>query len=168
MKRLLVAASIALFAIVAFAQEETPQPAKPKDSDLVAASKASTRKKAKPKHVITNDDVKKSKGKLTVAEPKKIAGPAVAEVEVTSPKTSAEETALYNKRVAAQERVALAEKKVAELEHELATIEQDYYEENDPAKRDKEITRRFAQTKKQLADARTELGNAREDAEKIK
>lgn len=167
MKRLAAAVSLALVAIVSFAQE-TPQPAPPKDSDLVAASKASTRKKAKPKHVITNDDVKKSKGKLTVAEPKKIAGPAVAEVEVTSPKTSAEEAALYNKRVAAQERVALAEKKVAQLEHELATIEQDYYEENDPAKRDKEITRRFAQTKKQLADARTELGNAREDAEKIK
>ena len=176
MKRIGIAVLFTCVATFAVAQEQTDTTATaatttaapPKDSALVRASKQSTRKTAKPKHVITNADVKKSTGKLLVTTPKSTGAPATAEVNVTSPKKTPDENALYKQRQDAALAVSVAEKKVAELEHELAQIEQDYYEENDPNKRDTTITKRFAQTKKQLADARGELADARDAQGKIK
>ena len=61
--------SLASFAI---AQEETTTAAKeaPKDSALVAAAKKATPRKKSTKKVITNADVRKSKGKLVVLQPR--------------------------------------------------------------------------------------------------
>jgi hypothetical protein len=161
MKRLAIALLIAATASLAAAQE------KPAESPLVKASKASTRKKKKPTHVITNADLHAvPSGKH--ATPKKTPKKAVAEVAaVAEPEKPLNEDQLLLARRAAGEKVASAEKHVSDLEHELARVEQDYYEENDPSRRDQSLAKRFEQTKKQLGDARAELTEARDALGKL-
>ena len=135
----------------------------PPAGDLVDTAKAAkAKRKQSSTKVITNKDVKKSKGKLIALSPSK--KPAVAPNETTS---LADHEANFHARKAAIERVDAAQKKVDGLQKELETIEQQYYEENDPNRRDNIIQQQFAQTKRQLESARSELADARDVVTKL-
>jgi hypothetical protein len=140
------------FSLPATAQEKKQDPL------VEAARKAKANRKTSSSKVLTNKDVKKSKGKLIVLDK-----PAV-ETPAAQPKTSSlvQQDERYRARKEAAEKVALNEKKVASLEKDLEAIEQRYYEENDPNYRDNVIQKRFAQARGQLDDARRELADARD------
>ena len=135
------------------------------DSPLVKAAKATRApKKKSTKKVITNADVKKSGGKVTVLPPDK-KGAATASVQTKGPLTKYEEQ--QRAADAAAKRVALAEATVTRLQSELDRIEQTYYESNDPNYRDTAIKDRFEQTKRQLDDARKNLSDARDVQKRV-
>lgn len=120
---------------------------------LVEVAKASKEKKKKSTtKVITNADVKKSKG--VVGENKAAATPVK-----TAPQKSLMEQheASYRDRLARQEKLAVTTRQVADLQRELVTIEQSYYDENDLDKRDRDIVKRFTEVKSKLDAARKEL-----------
>ena len=132
-------------------------------SDTTALVEASKAAKAKKKtgttttsKVITNADVKKSKGKL-IEKP----GTA-AQVEVKQePGVAEQTTAMRTARIAAEERLAKAEKAVADLEKQVAALEVSYYETNDLDYRDKVITKQFAEAKQKLELAHVTLSGAK-------
>lgn len=126
------------------------------DSPLVRASKTASRKKSTRK-VITNADVKKSRGKLIPTTTK----PAAAAAEA-KPAPLDQQEAQRPTRQQADLLVQAAQKKVQELEKELRRIEQSYYDSNDPMYRDDVIQKSFNQTKRQLDDARKQLADARD------
>jgi len=136
------------------------------DSPLVKAAKANGGpKKPIPKKVITNADVKKSKGKLVELPPAKPEA-TVAAANIKSPLEKQNDD--FHARETADARVTKAEKKVDDLAKELRRIEDAYYAENDPNYRDATIVPRFNQTKNQLEIARKELADARDTANKLK
>lgn len=149
------------FSALVLGQQTTTD--KPSTDDLVKSAKTAkvTRRKSATK-VITNKDVKKSKGKL-IELPK--SDKPVA--KTTGVKTVAEQDVDYRQRREANEHLAAAQKKVDALQKELDAIEQRYYEENDPNYRDNVIQQRFQQTKRQLEDAQRELADARDAAQKL-
>ena len=119
--------------------------------DLVGAAKdAKAKRRKSTSKVITNADVKKSKGKIG---------------STNAPSTPiAQEPTLMEKHTAsraaakiAAERKAASEALVKELEKELARLEQRYYEENDLDRRDTEIVKRFNDVRARLDTARAEL-----------
>ena len=121
---------------------------------LVDVAKASKEKKKKSTtKVITNADIKKSKGVV------KENTSAVAPVEAAAPQTSLAEQqeTSYRDRHAREAVLAVATQRVAALESELIAIEQSYYDENDLDKRDKDIVKRFEDVKAKLDVARKEL-----------
>jgi hypothetical protein len=127
------------------------------ESDLVkAANDAKAKRGATKTKVITNADVKKSKGKVATTT----LAPLPADEAKPAPKLSSDQ--FYRARREATDRVTASEKKVAELDKSLDLIEQSFYAENDPNYRDEVIQKRFEQTKRQLADARKELADARD------
>lgn len=139
MKLLLLA-----FVIAAFQSDTTA---------LVEASKdAKSKRKASTTKVITNADVKKSKGK--VSQKPGSTAPADVKPEPTLLEKQAAERAA---RVIAEARLDTAKKVVAELERELAAIEISYYETNDLDHRDKVLAKRFAAVKAKLDEAEKEL-----------
>ena len=133
-----------------------------KNSALVQASKdnGGARKK-KPRKVITNADVKKSKGKLIVLPPKAVE-PLAAEGQPPAKGTLEQQEENRKARLEAEKRLSDADTRVKDLEKELARIEQSYYNEADPNRRDSQIGPRFNQTKRQLDDARKQLADARD------
>jgi hypothetical protein len=120
--------------------------------DLVATAKAAKEKKKKSTtKVITNADLKKSKGKVAENKPP-------AAIEKTSEKSLADQyESSYRDRLVLDEKRAAAQRKVEDLEHQLAAIEQSYYAENDLDKRDTEIVKKFNDTKTKLEEARKEF-----------
>lgn len=145
------------------------------DSPLVKAAKASGGPKKKThKKVITNADVKTSKGNLVVLPPKNGApasagtGPAQAGAPSDNRGPLEKQADDRRSRSEADLHIAAAQKKVDELQKELRRIEDAYYAENDPNYRDATIEQRFNQTKKQLDDARKELADARDARQKMK
>jgi hypothetical protein len=157
---------LALLFCVAMALSATGQTApetstaRQKESALVKAAKSSGGPKRKStKKVITNNDVKKSKGKLVTLPPKSAPataapGPVKGSLEKQDDQRRAQSVAT--------ERISVAQAKVIDLEKELARLEQAYYEAADPNYRDTTIQTRFNQTKRQLDDARKELAEARD------
>jgi len=134
------------------------------DSPLVKAAKASGGPKKKThKKVITNADVKTSKGNLVVLLPKP--GQAAAPADNRGPLEKQADD--RRARSEADLHIAAAQKKVDELQKELRRIEDAYYAENDPNYRDSTIEQRFNQTRKQLDDARKELADARDTRTKL-
>lgn len=119
--------------------------------DLVTTAKtAKAKKKTSTTKVITNADVKKSKGKVVEnTAPAKPSDPQPT--QTTMERYNADRAA----RAALEQKLAEANANVAALEKSLASIEQQYYEENDLDKRDRELTRRFAEVQAQLEAART-------------
>ena len=119
------------------------------DDTLVDAAKdAKAKRRKSTTKVLTNADVKKSKGKVA-----------------TTPNVSAEavkpEPSMLEKHAAAKaaeqvlaERRAASDALIASLEKELAAIEQQYYNENDLNRRDTEIVKRFNDVKAKLEAAR--------------
>ena len=125
---------------------------------LVDASKdAKAKRKTSTTKVITNADVKKSKGKL-IEKPSTAAPAADPKHEPTEIE---KQNAIRSARVASETRIAAAEKAVANLEREIAAIEASYFETNDLDYRDKVITKRFEETKKKLDEAKKELAAAK-------
>lgn len=120
--------------------------------ELVETAKESkaARRKSTSK-VITNADVKKSKGKIQTTN-----APSTPVVR---------EPTLMEKHVAnrAAEKEAEARKAkyatlIAHLEKELAEIEQSYYSENDLSRRDTVIVKRFTEVKAKLDEAKLAAG----------
>jgi len=125
-----------------------------------AAKDAKAKRKKSTSKVITNEDVKKSKGKIVELSEKDL--PKVdAKKTTTGPTMLEQQDAELKARHEAETRVAKVEKSVADLEQEMVRIEQSYFEENDPNVRDTVITRRFAETKSKLETAKQELEAAR-------
>jgi len=167
----IAAVILCLIAAGAFAQEKTDTTAtapKSNDSPLVRAAKAAGGPKRKPKaKVLTNADVKKSKGKLIILSPKNgsSAAASTAPASKMGPIEKHDEQLRKEKEAAA--RVDAAQKTVTELEKELRSLEDEYYAENDPNYRDNTIAPRFNQTKRQLEEARKALADARDAQGKI-
>ena len=133
--------------------EEAKAPAQ----DLVSAAKDAKGKRKQPStKVLTNADVKKSKGKLIVLSSKEEKPPESAkEVDPLTPLQRHD--ANHRERLLVDEKLRAAQTKVADLEKELLAIEQRYYEENDPDRRDRIIRVKFEETRKALEGARAEL-----------
>jgi hypothetical protein len=118
---------------------------------LVDASKnAKEKRKKSSTKVITNADVKKSKGKLAERPATSTAEPAPEPEQSLTEKHAADR----KKRLELEAAKAVLDKQVADLEAQLAAVEQSYYEENDLNRRDTEIVRRFKDVKNQLEAAR--------------
>jgi hypothetical protein len=131
------------------------------ESPLVRAARQSKASQKIPKKVLTNADVKKSKGKLAVTSPRPL--PVTATKPDPDKRTSLEkQDAQYRARKAAHEKLTANQKRVDGLEKDLAAIEQSYYEERDLNRRDDIIQKRYAQAKRQLEDARKELADTRD------
>ena len=117
--------------------------------DLTNAAKGAKSKRQKStSKVITNADVKKSKGKV-VETPNIPAAPVGKEPTLTE-----QHEAKKAADKAANEIRVKREQLVADLEKELAAIEQQYYEENDLNRRDTEIVKKFNDVKAKLDAAR--------------
>lgn len=117
--------------------------------DLTTAAKGAKSKRQKStSKVITNADVKKSKGKI-VETPNLSPAPAAKEPTLTE-----QHEAKKAAEKAANELRVKREQLVADLENELAAIEQQYYEENDLNRRDTEIVKKFNDVKAKLDAAR--------------
>jgi hypothetical protein len=120
--------------------------------DLTDAAKTAKAKRQKStSKVITNADVKKSKGKIV--ETPNVSSAAPEKEPTLTEKYEAQRAA---EKTAGEQR-AKSEKLVADLEKELAAIEQQYYEENDFDRRDNEITKKFNDMKAKLDAAKSEL-----------
>ena len=121
-------------------------------SDLADAAKgAKSKRKKSSSKVLTNADVKKSKGRIAEtpnlsAEP---AGKQPSMLEQHAAKRAADK--------ATGELRAKQAQLVADLEKELAAIEQQYYQENDPNRRDTEIVKKFNDVKAKLDAARAQI-----------
>jgi hypothetical protein len=136
-------AALALLLIASFANAGT----------LVDAAKtAKAKRKKSTAKVITNSDVKKSKGVL-------IQSSAAAQPLDVEPEESLVEKqeAMRKARIEHAGQLRVLEEAVAKLEKELAAIEQQYYDEHDLDRRDGEIVRRFESTRQKLDAARAEL-----------
>ena len=141
MKPLALALLLALGGVAAASDD-------PKPADVVdVAKEAKAKRKKSTTKVITNADVKKSKGKLvTTNVPNTPIEKQPTIVEQQEAKRAAEKIAA--------ERRAKYEKLVADLEKQLAAIEQAYYDENDLVKRDTEVVKKFNDVKAKLDAAR--------------
>ena len=118
--------------------------------DLTNAAKgAKAKRKKSTSKVITNADVKKSRGKI--AETPNLA-PTVEKQPTLTEKHEAQKAA---DKVANEARVK-QEQLIAQLEKELAALEQQYYEENDLNRRDTVIVRKFNDVKAKLDAARAQ------------
>ena len=124
--------------------------------DLVQAAKDAKSKRKKPAtKVLTNKDVKNSKGTLIVLPEAK--GKAAQEKKAAGPSPLVQHDLNYRARLELQEALAEASEKVAALEKELALAESLYYEENDPDRRDGVIRKQFEETQQKLEEAKAEL-----------
>lgn len=143
----------------------------PSDSPLVRAAKSSKAKKSKKSVVITDADVKKSTGKLSIISSREL--PPAAEQAVAPEKAEAAAApapAAPSKQTAreeAQARYEKAQQEVETLMREVSTAEEDYYNEDDATIRDQVIEARFDRARKRLDAARAELENAREALRKL-
>ena len=121
---------------------------------LVEASKeAKAKKKTSTTKVITNADVKKSKGKLVERPGTK--APEVKPEPTLMEKQAAERTA----RLASEAKRAELQATVAALEKEVAALEASYFATNDLDYRDNVIAKRFAEKKTKLDAAKKELAD---------
>lgn len=152
-------------AVPGVAQETTTSTAEPpKKSVVETAKELKAKRKTSKTKVITNKDVRKSKGKLIV----------ISTPDSKAPKKEAEAKAIpvdqdarYRSRTETKELVTRAEKKVSELERAVGDLEQQYYETNDPTYRDQVIQKRFTQSKRQLDEARQQLADLRDAMQKL-
>ncbi|HEV7240404.1 MAG TPA: hypothetical protein VGQ36_14280 [Thermoanaerobaculia bacterium] len=136
---------LALALLLAFGGAVIADDPKPDVVDVAREAKAK-RKKSTSK-VITNADVKKSKGKIVMTN--------VPDTPIEKSPTLMEQAeARRAAEKIASERRAKYDKLVADLEKELAAIEQAYYDENDLTKRDTEIVKKFNEVKAKLDAAR--------------
>lgn len=126
----------------------------------VLGAETKTKKKRQPTgKVITNADVKKSKGKLI--ENKDAA--ELPPVEKT-PGLVEQYEAARKTRLELEGKTSVLEATLALLESELAKLERAYFEENDPAVRDGAIARKFEEVRVQRDGVKKELEDLRKPA----
>jgi hypothetical protein len=122
------------------------------DDALVGASKdAKSKRKKSTTKVITNADVKKSKGVLIDSKAAEQALPPAPPGEIEQFEAARRDKAARDVKITA------LQQRIAEGEKELAAIEQSYYEESDFTVRDTAIVRRFNEAKGRLDQARKDL-----------
>jgi hypothetical protein len=121
------------------------------DTIVETAKTAKANRRKSTGKVITNADVKKSKGKI-------------GQTSATAPVDGEPEESLVDKQKAMRKArtqyaasSSAARAAVERLEKEVATLEQQYYDEHDLDRRDGELVRRFNEAKKQLDAARETL-----------
>jgi phage-related minor tail protein len=115
--------------------------------DLTNAAKgAKAKRKKSMSKVITNADVKKSKGKIADT-------PNLSSTVEKQPSMLEEHEAKRAAEKVAHEFRLKHDRLVADLEKELAALEQRYYEENDLNRRDTEIVKKFNDVKARLEAA---------------
>jgi DNA repair ATPase RecN len=121
------------------------------DTLVGTAKTAKANRRKSTGKVLTNADVRKSKGKI-------------GQTSATAPLNGEPEESLVDKqesmRKARREydsRSAAARAAVAQLEKEVVALEQAYYDEHDLDRRDGELVRRFNEATKKLDAAREEL-----------
>jgi hypothetical protein len=140
MKRLILIATLCLAtAALAFAGDLTK-----------AAKDAKSKRKRSTSKVLTNADVKNSKGKIAET-------PNLPETVERQPTMTEQHEARKAADKAAEERRATQAQSIADLEKELAAIEQQYFEENDLDRRDTEIVKKFNDAKARLDVARAQV-----------
>lgn len=121
------------------------------DGTLVDVARDAKEKRRKStSKVITNADVKKSKGKVQTTN-------APTTPVVREPSMMEKHQATRAAEAAAAAHKAKYETVIAQLEKELAAIEQSYYNENDLTKRDTQLVARFDDVKAKLDAARKAL-----------
>lgn len=137
---------------------EGSQDPKAPTKDLVSAAKDAKGKRKQPStKVLTNADVKKSKGKLIVLSSTEKAEPGTAVQEVDPLSPMQRHDANYRERLVIDEKTRAAQSRVDALEKELLELESRYYEENDPDRRDRVIRSKFEEVRKALDEAKSEL-----------
>jgi hypothetical protein len=141
----------------------------PKDSPLVRASKAARAASAarpkpiKPIKVITNDEVRKSKGKLSVLPPRPgmeqtaSSGSDAAPPAMTTPEMREKQLQERERRDRLSQQIADSKRTIAALESALNRLEDEYYQSDDPSYRDNVIQKRFSETKSRLERSREAL-----------
>ncbi len=169
MKKIFIAAVVLIWSVtVCVAQEAATSTAPPPKKTVVETAKESKAKRKKSTtRVITNKDVKKSKGKLIVIstpDGKKTDPSAKTETAKAIP---VDQDARYRSRTETKGLVTAAEKKVGDLERAVGDLEQQYYSTNDPTYRDQVIQKRFTQSKRQLDEARQKLADLRDLMQKL-
>ncbi|HEX8619868.1 MAG TPA: hypothetical protein VF911_19970 [Thermoanaerobaculia bacterium] len=154
MKSLALALSIAACAAAPAAGNEPAPAANPAMAragvvETAKAAKAGRRKSTSK--VLTNADVKKSKGKIGQTS-------AIAPIDAPPEESLVEkQQAMRKARSEHDVRFTAAVANVKQLEREVAALEQQYYEENDLDHRDRVLVKRFDEAKKKLDAAREEL-----------
>ncbi|HEX6178463.1 MAG TPA: hypothetical protein VF057_08885 [Thermoanaerobaculia bacterium] len=148
-------AAILMLALLSGAPAASPakaEAAKPTPEELVEAAKEAKSKRKRPSSkVITNADVKKSKGTLIELPASSTPGP-----EATVPSFVQRDIA-YRERLELEAKISAAEAKLATIEKELQDLEYLYYAENNPDRRDHVIRKRFEEKQKEFESARDEL-----------
>jgi hypothetical protein len=140
----------------------TTTDAQPKKDVVETAKESKAKRKKSTTKVLTNKDVKKSKGKLIV-----ISTPEEDKKPVAAPATVENQHDRYVARTETREKIVEVEKKVGALERAVDDLEQQYYAANNPTYRDEVISKRFVQSKRQLDEARQELADLRDALKKI-
>lgn len=126
--------------------------------DLVSAAKEAKGKRKQPStKVLTNADVKKSKGKLIILSSTEKPGAETAAREADPLSPLQRHDASYRERLVIDEKTRVAQARVDALEKELLELESRYYEENDPDRRDRVIRTKFEEVRKSLDEAKAEL-----------
>ncbi|HET7704905.1 MAG TPA: hypothetical protein VFM36_02345 [Thermoanaerobaculia bacterium] len=137
---------------------DSSQDPKAPTKDLVSAAKDAKGKRKQPStKVLTNADVKKSKGKLIVLSSTEKAEPETVAKEVDPLTPMQRHDATYRERLVTDEKTRVAQARVDALEKELLELESRYYEENDPDRRDRVIRSKFEEVRKSLDEAKAEL-----------
>ena len=142
----------------------------PKDSPLVRAAKAARAANAarpksnKPVKILTNADVKKSHGKLTLLPPRPGMMLDEEPADMASPRATPGMLEKQRQELETRKReakkVAELTTATAELESALNRLEDEYYRSDDPMYRDNVIQKKFNDTKKELETSREELHKA--------
>jgi hypothetical protein len=154
-------------AMPAASPEPTPSPTpavSSGDSAMVRAAKSrAATPKSKDRIKLTNEDVRKSSGKLMIVSGKPLpaATPATVPEEKLKPGEK-EQREFAEARATAQKRNDDAQKRVERLERALNAAEEAYYDAEDPSDRDT-IERRFAQAKEDLDKARADVQKTGEE-----
>lgn len=143
----------ALLLMAATLGADEAQKQKPREQTMAERAAAARAKRSKgTTKVITNADVRKSKGKLIENSGTQAPLEAPPEQSMTE-RHEADKKA----QAAATAQLASAKALVEDLERQLLAIEQSYYEESDLDRRDGELVRRFDDVSRQLTEARKQL-----------
>jgi hypothetical protein len=174
MRKLILALLAAALAWSLAAQDEapagspapspTPIPAQQGDSPMVRAAKsaAATTSTSKKRIKITNEDVKKSSGKLTIVSAAPTPKPTPEPPPPVDKPGEREARELAEAHEAARARHEEAQKRVANLERVLNRAEEAYYEAYEEDERDT-VEKRFAQAKEDLEKARQDVDRTRQE-----
>ena len=154
-------------------EAETDRPVE-SESALVRAAREGRKNRGQSRILITDDDVKKSRGKLievsgslaknqtsSLEATKPGEEPPKSEVPEVTPERRAEMRRHYEKLIETRTEA------VRELEKELDGIEEEYYIEDDPAIRD-HLHQRFEEAQRELESARQSLAEAQKDNDEFR